>query len=74
MLGGLYLNQRKLDQAISEFDKLAARQPNASPIAPPSAMPRPKPMNTITCWFLSVKAGQGGSPFPLGSPVDAKFT
>jgi len=28
-LGALYISQRKLDQAIAEFDKLAARQPNA---------------------------------------------
>ena len=33
----------------------AARHPNASPIAPPSAMPRPKPMNTITCWFENTR-------------------
>ena len=29
LLGGLYFSQKKLDQAIAEFDKLAARQPNA---------------------------------------------
>jgi tetratricopeptide (TPR) repeat protein len=29
LLGGLYFSERKLDQAIAEFDKLAARQPNA---------------------------------------------
>ena len=28
-LGALYFSQKKLDQAIAEFDKLAARQPNA---------------------------------------------
>ena len=29
LLAGLYLSQQKLDQAVAEFDKLAARQPNA---------------------------------------------
>ena len=27
LLAGLYLSQQKLDQAVAEFDKLAARQP-----------------------------------------------
>src|SRR5450759_4361700 len=34
LLGGLYVSQRKLDQAIVEFDKLAARQPAA--VGPPT--------------------------------------
>ena len=34
LLGGLYLSQKKLDQAIAEYDKLAARQPGA--VGPPT--------------------------------------
>ena len=34
LLGALYISQRKLDQAIAEFDKLAARQPAA--VGPPT--------------------------------------
>jgi tetratricopeptide (TPR) repeat protein len=34
LLGQLYLSQRKLDQALAEFDKLAARQPEA--VGPPT--------------------------------------
>ena len=30
LLGGLYLSQKKLDQAIAEYDRLAARQPGAA--------------------------------------------
>ena len=29
LLGGMYLSERKLDQALAQFDKLAARRPNA---------------------------------------------
>ena len=34
LLAGLYLSQKKLDQAVAEFDALAARQPGA--IGPPT--------------------------------------
>ena len=34
LLAGLYVAQRKLDQAVAEFDKLAARQPGA--VGPPT--------------------------------------
>ena len=34
LLAGLYLSQKKLDQAVAEFDVLAARQPGA--IGPPT--------------------------------------
>ena len=34
LLGGLYLSQRKLDQALTEFEKLAVRQPGS--VGPPT--------------------------------------